>query len=387
MKTRTSVAALLAFTALAGHAFSQGPLNPPGAPAPTMRSLDQVEPRTPISSLPFTINTPGSYYLTGNLTGTAGQNGIVVTAEDVTIDLNGFRLSGPGENGIVGTARTTVRNGGVNGWSQTGVFAAGGALIENVHASNNANRGIAVAGASIVRSCTVLSSGTVAAGRGISAGSGTLISNCVVSGTSGSGAAAIRTDNGCKVIDCLVRDNDATGGFGIFVGSGCAVIRCEVSINVGTAAGISIANDGKVLDSVVANNGGADNHGITANSRVLISGCTSTANGGDGIRVSARCVVSNNMVGDNLGDGIDVIDRQNRIEGNNAVGNDLIGFKANTAGSIENLFLRNSAGDNGTANYAVTTGAGKNHLGGTPVTAATSGSNQNPHANYDLTAP
>jgi parallel beta-helix repeat protein len=40
--------------------FAQGSLTPPGAPAPVMKSLDQLdaklEKRTPISSLPFTIN-------------------------------------------------------------------------------------------------------------------------------------------------------------------------------------------------------------------------------------------------------------------------------------------------------------------------------------------
>ena len=44
----------------------------------------------PISSLPFTIGNCGSYFLTSCLTGSPGSDGITVTADDVTIDLNGF---------------------------------------------------------------------------------------------------------------------------------------------------------------------------------------------------------------------------------------------------------------------------------------------------------
>src|SRR5438105_5129643 len=40
--------------------FGQGSLTPPGAPAPSMKTLQQVEPRTPISSAPFTITNSGS---------------------------------------------------------------------------------------------------------------------------------------------------------------------------------------------------------------------------------------------------------------------------------------------------------------------------------------
>src|SRR5450432_171554 len=72
--------------------FAQGSLTPPGAPAPTMKSLAQIEPRTPISSVPFTIGAPGSYYLTTNLTTTV-SNAIVIAASGVTLDLNGFTLS------------------------------------------------------------------------------------------------------------------------------------------------------------------------------------------------------------------------------------------------------------------------------------------------------
>src|SRR5579872_5388451 len=73
-------------------AFAQGALTPPGAPAPMMKTLAQIEPRTPISSAPFTISAPGSYYLTGNLSVTGG-NAISINTNNVTLDLNGFTIS------------------------------------------------------------------------------------------------------------------------------------------------------------------------------------------------------------------------------------------------------------------------------------------------------
>jgi len=40
--------------------YGQGSLTPPGTPAPTMKTLAQIEPRTPISFLPVTLSQPGS---------------------------------------------------------------------------------------------------------------------------------------------------------------------------------------------------------------------------------------------------------------------------------------------------------------------------------------
>ena len=42
----------------------------------------------------MTVAVPGSYYLTGNLIGSAGLNGITINGDDICIDLNGFSLIG-----------------------------------------------------------------------------------------------------------------------------------------------------------------------------------------------------------------------------------------------------------------------------------------------------
>jgi hypothetical protein len=95
VKTKLQLAALTLLLSTINYqlstALGQGSLTPPGAPAPTMKSLDQIEARTPISSLPYTISVGGSYYLTGNLTA-QDNNSIVIAASGVTLDLNGYTL-------------------------------------------------------------------------------------------------------------------------------------------------------------------------------------------------------------------------------------------------------------------------------------------------------
>src|SRR5947209_6985202 len=87
------------FLAAFDRALGQGSLTPPGPSAPTMKTLDQIEPRTPIGSLPYTIEESGSYYVTGNLrfSGTNMACGICIEASDVTLDLGGFVLDGDRE--------------------------------------------------------------------------------------------------------------------------------------------------------------------------------------------------------------------------------------------------------------------------------------------------
>jgi hypothetical protein len=157
MKTfHQSLITIHALLLSAGIAFAQGDLTPPGAPAPTMKSLDQVEARTPIDpsqpgfALPYTISARGSYYLTANLAVTGG-NAIVITANNVTLDLNGFTISSSaspaGGTAIVPNNNIqdiTILNGHIVGNFQHGIrFSGALGVLKNVRVE-----GISVSGCS-----------------------------------------------------------------------------------------------------------------------------------------------------------------------------------------------------------------------------------------------
>ncbi len=186
-----------------------GPLDPPAAPGSTMKTLEQVEPRTPISSLPYTISQPGSYYLTGDLTGVSGQPGISVAASDVTIDLNGFTLIGvPGStDGIFAAAgpnRIAVLNGRVRNWGVHGVNLqhAHDGRFERLQVSDNASVGIYAGSGSIISDCTAHHNGYgIFVTAEASTMGGGIVRNCVVS---------YNTSDGIVVTDgVLVKDNES----------------------------------------------------------------------------------------------------------------------------------------------------------------------------------
>ncbi|HEY6070720.1 MAG TPA: right-handed parallel beta-helix repeat-containing protein, partial [Chthoniobacterales bacterium] len=168
-------------------------------------ALMAQDPRTPISSLPYTISMPGSYYLTANLTG-SGQ-GITISADNVTLDLNGFALIGGGSGqagiNVSGAHKNiTIRNGTVRGWANGGVNAANAtnSMVQGLRISNNTAMsaflnagGLSIGAGSTVKDCVVTQNTNC---HGIAAGRACLVTGCVVSGNS---AAGIRATDNCYI--------------------------------------------------------------------------------------------------------------------------------------------------------------------------------------------
>ncbi len=274
--------------------LAQGSLTPPGAPAPTMKTLDQIEARTPISSLPYTISASGSYYLTKNLAASGGTAGITVSADNVTIDLGGFALVGGGSGGVAGISvpnsqtNLCVRNGTVTGWTNGGIAAANtvSSLYEKLRLM--ANTGDA----------------------GLRAGSGSLIKDCVATTNSGVNYAGIRAASGSTVVDCT--------SAGIVLGNLGTVLNSTCN---GNSVGIIVLDYCTVAHCTVS---GVHDIGISAGNYCSITHCTDSANGSDGIDAGLGCNVEACTASNNPGNGITVSDgctvRSCTVRGNHLSG-------------------------------------------------------------------
>ena len=274
---------------------AQGPLTPPGAPAASMRTLTEIEPRTRLESLTgdstalYVINSPGSYYLSvGNVAGVNGKAAIAVNANGVSIDLNGFSLIGVGGStrGIEvrgAYANFAVRNGGIRFWGAAGIGlstanAPNGVVIENLTIATVGGAGIDLTGGNAV---TVSRCSITGAAAGILIGSaGGAVHACAVSNLAGGGAQSYGIFAG-SVTDCDV--NTLTGssasdcyGISARIAQGCSVTGIDsggsgisIGIQADTVTGCAVTSIGLTGSGV--------NEGIGGNS---VSACSVSNVGG-----------------------------------------------------------------------------------------------------------
>ena len=249
MKTRKKLASIvfLAVVLLLSPAIYAGNLEPSAPPGPTMKTLDEVEPRVLIhaSDLPLTITEPNSYYLAENINFTDDvNNAITIEADNVTIDLMGYTLKGPdsgNKHGIFmnGRSNVEVRNGTVRDFGSHGIYEASldngknhrvigvravsnggsgtrlhgfGHLVKDCAAVDNGSYGIVVALCCTVTGNTCYDNGD----DGIWAGNG-----CTMTGNTAYG----NTDYGIYAAGyCLIDQNTAyNNGTNMYTGTGCVL--------------------------------------------------------------------------------------------------------------------------------------------------------------------
>jgi hypothetical protein len=154
-----------------------------------MRTLTQIEPRKPISSAPYTISTPGSYYLTTNLTVATGD-AVTIATNGVTLDLSGFTIASTAPGGIGFGIRLTNALSDitiVNGHIRGGVTNDAG-----TYSGPGFQHGIVAAGAVPVNTRVAGVSISACLGYGIYLGSGdsTVVESCTVRTVGATGITA-----------------------------------------------------------------------------------------------------------------------------------------------------------------------------------------------------
>jgi hypothetical protein len=344
-------------------------LTPPQPPALTMKPLDQVEPRIPITSLPMTIDEPGSYYLTGNLS--SPSNGISIEADDVTIDLMGFTMTGSGGASGIQMADTVdprnnvvVRNGSIRSFN-AGVYMvyAEDCRFEDLLISDSTSRGFDIRFADkrhivgiSIRDCHIIGSGQ----HGIFA----------------NGTSALATFSENSIVGCVVRGN-GDDGILLYTNGGTmkdnVIEACTVTSNGGFGIQVTANQDTanisgtSIRDCMVSNH--PDGGGIeifAANSAVVT-----------GSQIVNCHVRGSNFHGINLASTNDTL-----VEGNHVAdttGGSPLGIRS--VGALGNLIIRNVSMNNGSnylMNAADTVGPIVNITG----TLANTGDAAHPWANF-----
>jgi hypothetical protein len=226
---------------------------------------------------PVTITQSGSYRLAGNLqVPDAVTTAIEITADNVTLDLNGFTISGPnvcnsnpvrctysgsgigvmavGPVGVVSPANVRVMNGVVRGMGGHGIRMMGdGTSVEKVVSMSNGGPGIVVGEGSVIDSVVKFN---------------------------GSGAALVGLQvRGCTAVNNIV---------GIFVRPGGVASGNVAANNANT--GISV-NNATATENTAYNNG---SYGIDATCPGVLANNTAHGNVGGNVRTNGLCTMFNN---------------------------------------------------------------------------------------------
>ena len=184
--------------------------------------------QTSTTVFPIKISTSGSDRLASDLKVTSTTaDAIEITANNVTLDLNGFSIIGPGSGSGIGInspaahLNVSVSNGTVTGMGLGGIFLGDNAHVAGVTAVSNFGTGIQVGNRSEVTD----SAGNANSSEGIHCGA-----------------------------DCVIYDNTANGNTirGICTSTGGSIIRNSAA---GNGVGLDLDTNSGYGKNVMENNG------------------------------------------------------------------------------------------------------------------------------------
>ena len=245
---------------------------------------------TAITSLPYTISSSGIYCLTGDLsTNASSGNAIEITVNNVTLDLNGWRLGGLSAG--VGTSAAgiyanqhkniTIKNGTIRGFyvaiildDSSPYTTSQGHVIEDIRAEQNRVGGLLIEGrGSIVRNNQIVDTGgSTLTGfiDGIQvSGSGVRVLNNDIIGVEGADIGSPGDAYGINAFDAggsVIADNrvdnitvTGTGSaHGIRIASSSDVLATDNRItNVTNTALLYATSSGKYMNNLTYNVGTA----------------------------------------------------------------------------------------------------------------------------------
>ncbi len=334
----------------------------------SVSDIVHLEDRIPIDSLPYDITSPGSYYVTDNLTGSVGIN---ISSSHVTLDLNGYALRGAAPNtseGIevtVGVTNITIRNGSVVSWGREGIKAvlANNSSFSHLQIIANAYDGIAAGSNNLLSHVVAGNNGF----DGIDAGSSASVFHCTASNNTNDG---IETDSGSSLVDCTARDN---GQHGIRTTGASSISNCASADN--TNHGFSCGAGSVVKQNTATDNG---QNGFYLFNSSLASENNSRNNGNHGFEWLNDCVIESNSSALNGSSGFSTTFTGGKLDNNTSTSNSQHGFNIQNTGGC--LIIRNTASGNTISAFNVL----PNNSFATVVTALTINTNTNPFANFQL---
>lgn len=319
---------------LAGAA-SAGPLTPPGAPAPSYKTLDQSNPGTPLSEVGgdadavHVIAAPGRYFFDADIVSPGpGMHAIEInTLGPVEIDFGGFSILGNNTETLeaidLGSGVATVHGGAIVNWGTTAITELDSSLtLRNMTMRNISGPALmSLNRRTLIENCLFdFNDGPIVLDSSGGTASGIMIRACVFEAMPRA-ISGLQTA-GVQIIDCtfsgmgtantqtkvvvgsnavISRCTFAGGGeAGVSAGSGLRMSDCTLRglAGVNPVAGISAGIDSSVTGCIVTQYSGA---GVVVGPRSIVRDCAISVNDGFGIDANTSTVISGNTLEGNIG--------------------------------------------------------------------------------------